>query len=220
LGDADTVFALIIIRRSISCAGDLGLGYWSPQRLREKRVKDAVSFIGEFEKAVVAYAENPVDAVLCGHIHNAAVHQFAGVTYYISGTGRELHPMVTTRWQNRAVTYPADFRRHDLRKPPFREDDSYEATALLALSILLTTTHISWRFQRRLRSSSCVPEQQLAVIDLQGDFEIYDLDIEVRSRRWQWNLSNALGTLFVSAKFGDRLPRRCGYKNRGPTAKL
>jgi UDP-2,3-diacylglucosamine pyrophosphatase LpxH len=49
-------------------------------------VKDAVNFIGEFEKAIVHYAERfEVDAVLCGHIHNAAIRSFGAVTYYNCG---------------------------------------------------------------------------------------------------------------------------------------
>ena len=63
-----------------------GFGYWSLSAYVKKRVKDAVSFIGEFEKAIVRYAErDSVDAVLCGHIHSAAVHQFGAVTYYNCG---------------------------------------------------------------------------------------------------------------------------------------
>ena len=64
----------------------LGFGYWSLSAYVKKRVKDAVSFIGEFEKAIVRYAEKyQVDAVLCGHIHSAAIHQFGAVTYYNCG---------------------------------------------------------------------------------------------------------------------------------------
>lgn len=63
-----------------------GFGYWSLSAAVKRRVKDAVSFIGEFEKAIVRYASDyEVDGVLCGHIHNAAVHQFAAVTYYNCG---------------------------------------------------------------------------------------------------------------------------------------
>jgi UDP-2,3-diacylglucosamine pyrophosphatase LpxH len=63
-----------------------GLGYWSLSAYAKKRVKDAVNFIGEFEKAIVRYAQQfRVDAVLCGHIHNAAIHQLTGATYYNCG---------------------------------------------------------------------------------------------------------------------------------------
>jgi UDP-2,3-diacylglucosamine pyrophosphatase LpxH len=64
----------------------LGLGYWSLSAYAKKRVKDAVSFIGKFEAAIVKYAEKfSVNAVLCGHIHSAAIHQFGAITYYNCG---------------------------------------------------------------------------------------------------------------------------------------
>ena len=63
-----------------------GRGYWSLSAYAKKRVKDAVSFIGEYEKAIVRYAERErVEAVLCGHIHNAAIRQIGSVTYYNCG---------------------------------------------------------------------------------------------------------------------------------------
>ncbi len=63
-----------------------GCGYWSLSAFAKKRVKDAVNFIGEFEKAIVRYAaDHEVDGVLCGHIHSAAVREFDGVTYYNCG---------------------------------------------------------------------------------------------------------------------------------------
>ena len=63
-----------------------GLGYWSLSAYAKKRVKDAVSFIGKFEAAVVRYAEQySVDAVLCGHIHSVAIRQFSHITYYNCG---------------------------------------------------------------------------------------------------------------------------------------
>src|SRR5438128_10199903 len=60
-----------------------GLGYWSLSAYAKRRVKDAVSFIGKFEAAVAHFAERyDVDAVLCGHIHIAAIREFGKVTYY------------------------------------------------------------------------------------------------------------------------------------------
>jgi UDP-2,3-diacylglucosamine pyrophosphatase LpxH len=45
-----------------------------------------VSFIGKFEAAVAHYAERyRVDAVLCGHIHSAAMREFGTVAYYNCG---------------------------------------------------------------------------------------------------------------------------------------
>jgi UDP-2,3-diacylglucosamine pyrophosphatase LpxH len=63
-----------------------GLGYWSLSAYAKQRVKDAVSFVGRFEEEIVRYAkEFSVDAVLCGHIHSAAIRQFGEVTYYNCG---------------------------------------------------------------------------------------------------------------------------------------
>ena len=63
-----------------------GLGYWSLSAYAKKRVKDAVSFIGKFEEAVVHYAHKfNVDVVLCGHIHNVSIRQIGNVTYYNCG---------------------------------------------------------------------------------------------------------------------------------------
>jgi UDP-2,3-diacylglucosamine pyrophosphatase LpxH len=63
-----------------------GLGYWSLSAYAKRRVKDAVSFIGKFEAAVAHYADRyDVDAVLCGHIHSAAIREFGNVTYYNCG---------------------------------------------------------------------------------------------------------------------------------------
>jgi UDP-2,3-diacylglucosamine pyrophosphatase LpxH len=63
-----------------------GLGYWSLSAYAKRRVKDAVSFIGKFEAAVAHYAErHAVDAVLCGHIHSAAIREFGNIAYYNCG---------------------------------------------------------------------------------------------------------------------------------------
>jgi UDP-2,3-diacylglucosamine pyrophosphatase LpxH len=63
-----------------------GLGYWSLSAYAKRTVKDAVSFVGKFEAAVAHYAERyHVDAVLCGHIHSAAIREFGKVSYYNCG---------------------------------------------------------------------------------------------------------------------------------------
>ena len=60
--------------------------YWSLSAYAKKRVKDAVNFIGQFENAIVHYAERfNVDAVLCGHIHSAGIRQVGRITYYNCG---------------------------------------------------------------------------------------------------------------------------------------
>ncbi len=85
-GDVGYQFLLSLNPAINFCRRLFGHGYWSLSAYAKKRVKDAVSFVGEFEKAIVRYAERyAVDAVLCGHIHSAAVRQFGKVTYYNCG---------------------------------------------------------------------------------------------------------------------------------------
>ena len=87
-----------------------GLGYWSLSAYAKKRVKDAVNFIGEFEKAIVRYAEKfSVDAVLCGHIHSAAVRKIGKVNYYNCGDWVESCTALIEHHDSRLelVTYPA-----------------------------------------------------------------------------------------------------------------
>lgn len=63
-----------------------GLGYWSLSAYVKKSVKNAVSFIGEFEKAIVQYAQSDnVQGVVCGHIHSPVIRTIESTTYYNSG---------------------------------------------------------------------------------------------------------------------------------------
>jgi UDP-2,3-diacylglucosamine pyrophosphatase LpxH len=61
-------------------------GYWSLAGYTKRKVKTAVSFIFDFEEAVVRYArERGFDGVICGHIHAAALKEIEGVTYVNCG---------------------------------------------------------------------------------------------------------------------------------------
>jgi UDP-2,3-diacylglucosamine pyrophosphatase LpxH len=63
-----------------------GFGYWSLSKAVKQRVKDAVSFIGAYEEAIVRYARRfNVQGVLCGHIHSPVIRQIGGTTYYNCG---------------------------------------------------------------------------------------------------------------------------------------
>ncbi|RYD75971.1 MAG: UDP-2,3-diacylglucosamine diphosphatase [Verrucomicrobiaceae bacterium] len=64
----------------------LGFGYWSLSAYVKRSVKNAVSFIGKFEEAIVHFAQkDAVDGVICGHIHSPVIREIAGITYYNSG---------------------------------------------------------------------------------------------------------------------------------------
>ena len=64
----------------------LGLGYWSLSAYLKGKVKNAVSYVGKFEEAVVAEtSERGFDAVVCGHIHHAEMREVDGVLYCNDG---------------------------------------------------------------------------------------------------------------------------------------
>jgi UDP-2,3-diacylglucosamine pyrophosphatase LpxH len=63
-----------------------GRDHWSLSAYVKSRVKNAVSFISQFEDAVVRYAEMyDVDGIVCGHIHTPVVKQIRDVRYYNCG---------------------------------------------------------------------------------------------------------------------------------------
>jgi len=64
----------------------LGFGYWSLSAYLKGMVKDAVSFIDNFENALAAEARrHGVDGVVCGHIHKAEMREIDGVLYCNDG---------------------------------------------------------------------------------------------------------------------------------------
>jgi UDP-2,3-diacylglucosamine pyrophosphatase LpxH len=64
----------------------LGFPYWSLSQWAKLKVKNAVNYIGQFEKTLVAEASrHDVDGVICGHIHHAVIHDEYGVRYVNCG---------------------------------------------------------------------------------------------------------------------------------------
>lgn len=60
--------------------------HWSLSSYVKKNIKNAISFIFNFEKALSTYAQsNEYDGVICGHIHTAAIKQVGGTMYYNTG---------------------------------------------------------------------------------------------------------------------------------------
>jgi UDP-2,3-diacylglucosamine pyrophosphatase LpxH len=61
-------------------------GYWSLAGYAKRRVKRAVSFIFDFEDAVIrTVRERGLDGVICGHIHSACLRETDGVLYVNCG---------------------------------------------------------------------------------------------------------------------------------------
>ena len=64
----------------------LGLPYWSLSAYLKQKVKNAVEYIGRFERAVASAAKSRgVDGVICGHIHHAEIREIDGITYCNDG---------------------------------------------------------------------------------------------------------------------------------------
>ena len=86
LGDRGYEFALWLNSPLNFVRRHLGLGFWSLSAYLKHRVKTAVNFIGEFEKALAEEARRQhVDGVICGHIHHAASRDIGGIHYINTG---------------------------------------------------------------------------------------------------------------------------------------
>jgi UDP-2,3-diacylglucosamine pyrophosphatase LpxH len=86
LGDKAYEFAVFANRLFNGVRRRLGFPYWSLSQWAKLKVKNAVSYIGEFEKTLVAEAEREkVNGVICGHIHKAAIHDDFGIRYINCG---------------------------------------------------------------------------------------------------------------------------------------
>jgi len=63
-----------------------GFDYWSLSQYLKHRVKNAVSFISDYERAMVREAKRRgFDGVVCGHIHKAEIRTIDGILYCNDG---------------------------------------------------------------------------------------------------------------------------------------
>jgi UDP-2,3-diacylglucosamine pyrophosphatase LpxH len=63
-----------------------GYPYWSVAAFLKHKVKNAVTYIANFERAVAFEARRRgVDGIICGHIHRAEIREIDGVTYCNDG---------------------------------------------------------------------------------------------------------------------------------------
>ena len=64
----------------------LGFPYWSISAWAKMKVKNAVNFIGTFEKALAEEAaRHHCDGIVCGHIHHAQLTTHSGIEYVNTG---------------------------------------------------------------------------------------------------------------------------------------
>jgi len=79
-----------------------GLPYWSLSQWVKLRVKNAVNFIGEYERTLAGEARrHEVDGVICGHIHHATIADKGGLTYVNCGDWVESCTAVVEHYDGR-----------------------------------------------------------------------------------------------------------------------
>jgi UDP-2,3-diacylglucosamine pyrophosphatase LpxH len=78
--------ALWINRHFNTVRRTLGFGYWSFSAWAKLKVKNAVNFIGAFERELAGEAKRRgADGVICGHIHHPAIREIDGIIYVNTG---------------------------------------------------------------------------------------------------------------------------------------
>ena len=86
LGDKAYDFAIGVNMVFNAIRRRLGFPYWSLSKWAKLKVKNAVNYIGAFEKTLAAEAERfHADGVICVHIHHAVIHDEFGVRYINCG---------------------------------------------------------------------------------------------------------------------------------------
>lgn len=86
VGDELYEFTLKLNRYLNSVRARLGLPYWSLSAYLKHKVKKAVNYVSDFERAVAADARRRgYDGVVCGHIHRAEMRSMEGTLYCNDG---------------------------------------------------------------------------------------------------------------------------------------
>jgi len=99
LGDGAYTFTLWLNQIFNQWRGKLGYPYWSLSAYLKHKVKNAVSFISSYEKAIADEARRrKVDGVVCGHIHHPEVRQIDGIWYYNDGDWVESCTALVETW--------------------------------------------------------------------------------------------------------------------------
>jgi UDP-2,3-diacylglucosamine pyrophosphatase LpxH len=86
VGDSLYGFTLRLNRHFNRLRARIGLPYWSLSKYLKLKVKRAVSYVGDFERAVAREArKRQVHGVVCGHIHHAEMREIDGILYANDG---------------------------------------------------------------------------------------------------------------------------------------
>jgi UDP-2,3-diacylglucosamine pyrophosphatase LpxH len=121
LGSKAYDLAIVVNRVFNAVRRRLGFGYWSLSQWAKLKVKNAVNYIGEFEKTLVAEAHRrDAHGVICGHIHHAAIREQDGVRYINCGDWVESCTAIVEHFDGRfeIVTWNEEARQQLLRDAP------------------------------------------------------------------------------------------------------
>ena len=133
-GDWAYTTALFVNTHFNAARRSLGLPYWSFSAWAKLKVKNAVNFIGSFEKELAGEARRRgVDGVVCGHIHHPVIREMDGVTYVNTGDFVESCSLVVEHFDGRleVMRWPAalEVLVHEDSTPLEDEREAVEAEA-------------------------------------------------------------------------------------------
>jgi UDP-2,3-diacylglucosamine pyrophosphatase LpxH len=122
LGDKAYDMAIALNTRFNALRRLLGLPYWSLSQWVKLKVKNAVNFIGEFEKTLSGEAlRRQVDGVICGHIHHAVIRERRDLTYVNCGDWVESCTAAVENFDGRLEIIDWSKRASGHIAPPQRE---------------------------------------------------------------------------------------------------
>jgi UDP-2,3-diacylglucosamine pyrophosphatase LpxH len=129
LGSKAYDWAILLNRVFNAIRRRLGFPYWSLSQWLKLKVKNAVNYIGEFEKTLVAEARRrEAEGVICGHIHHAAIHENLGIRYLNCGDWVESCTAIAEHPDGRfeILTWTVDARGSSVVAEPEVDDDEGE----------------------------------------------------------------------------------------------
>ncbi|WP_040620366.1 UDP-2,3-diacylglucosamine diphosphatase [Rhodovulum sp. PH10] len=121
LGDKAYDLAITVNRLWNGLTRRLGFNYWSFSKWAKLKVKNAVNYIGDFERALAAEAQHHgVEGVICGHIHHAVMHDGYGTHYINCGDWVESCTAVAEHFDGRfeIITWTRQEERHRQETAP------------------------------------------------------------------------------------------------------
>jgi UDP-2,3-diacylglucosamine pyrophosphatase LpxH len=114
LGDHAYDAAIALNRVFNALRKALGFPYWSLSQWLKLKVKNAVAFIGEYERTVTGEARrHGAQGVICGHIHHATIRDLGGVRYINCGDWVESCTAIAEHFDGRfeIIAWTAEPRR-------------------------------------------------------------------------------------------------------------